>query len=82
MACRFGANPNFNLSSFDNLLHAVLWIFASITLEGWVDAMYAVNQANCSTGLGTFFVEGSISLFSFGLDVHAQPDPRSDLGRV
>ena len=59
MACRFGPNPNYNLSSFDNLLQAVLWIFASITLEGWVDSMYAVNQAWLfNTGVGTFFVEG------------------------
>ena len=45
MACRYGDNPNYNLSSFDNLLQAILWIFASITLEGWVDSMYNVNQA-------------------------------------
>jgi hypothetical protein len=59
MACRFGDNPNYNLSSFDNLLQAILWIFASITLEGWVDSMYAVNQAWLfNQPIGTFFVEG------------------------
>ncbi len=46
MSCRYGSNPNFDLSSFDNLGNAVLWIFASITLEGWVDSMYNVNQVS------------------------------------
>ena len=59
MMCRFGENPNFGLSSFDNLGNAVLWIFASITLEGWVDAMYNVNQVwSFKSPFMTFFVEG------------------------
>ena len=34
-----GDNPNGNITSFDNLFQAMLVVFQSITLEGWVDVM-------------------------------------------
>ena len=54
MACRFGANPNFNLSSFDNLLHAVLWIFASITLEDGLTRCTPSTKQLFNAGLNFF----------------------------
>jgi hypothetical protein len=66
MMCRYGPNPNFDLSSFDNLGNAVLWIFASITLEGWVDSMYNVNQVwSYSSPFMSFFVEGVYFTFLY-----------------
>jgi len=45
--CKAGAgqNPNYGITSFDNLPEAMLAIFQSITLEGWVDIMYKVRGA-------------------------------------
>ena len=66
MMCRYGPNPNFDLSSFDNLGNAVLWIFASITLEGWVDSMYNVNQVwSYASPFLSFFVEGIYFTFLY-----------------
>jgi len=39
-----GDNPNGNITSFDNLFQAMLVVFQSITLEGWVDVMYNVRK--------------------------------------
>jgi hypothetical protein len=59
MMCRYGPNPNYDLSSFDNLGNSILWIFASITLEGWVDSMYNVNQVwSFQSPFLSFFVQG------------------------
>lgn len=44
MRCLPNGNPNGGWSSFDNVGVAIAWIFASITLEGWVDSMYAVGS--------------------------------------
>ena len=66
MMCRYGLNPYYDLASFDNLGNAILWIFTSITLEGWVDAMYNVNQVwSAQTPLMTFFVEGIYFTFLY-----------------
>jgi len=37
-------NPNFRISSFDNILLAWLTIFQCISLEGWTDIMYMVHD--------------------------------------
>ena len=37
----FDTNPNYDLTSFDDLPHALLVIFVSVTLEGWSDVMCA-----------------------------------------
>merc|ERR1719271_1186522 len=39
-----GENPNGGITSFDNLVIAMLAVFQSITLEGWVDIMYDIRK--------------------------------------
>mmetsp|Transcript_7040 Transcript_7040/g.10352 ORF Transcript_7040/g.10352 Transcript_7040/m.10352 type:complete len:1813 (+) Transcript_7040:1-5439(+) len=39
------ANPNFGFTNFDNIGSAFLQIFQIITLEGWTDLMYIVQDA-------------------------------------
>ena len=41
-------NPNYGFTHFDNIGNAMMTIFTSITLEGWVDVMY-----NLMDGWGT-----------------------------
>ena len=59
--------PNDGVTSFDNSLLAILTVFQCITLEGWTDILYSLNDANgeitgnsiyfCSLiVLGAFFV--------------------------
>ena len=43
--CRFyGTNPVDGTISFDNILSALMTIFQCVTLEGWVDVMYAAMK--------------------------------------
>jgi len=42
--CTWLDNPNYGINSFDNILSAMMTIFQSITLEGWVDVMYALQD--------------------------------------
>lgn len=37
--------PNFGITNFDNFALAMLTVFQCITMEGWTDIMYYVNQA-------------------------------------
>ena len=39
-------NPNGGVTSFDNVLVAMLAVFQSLTLEGWVDIMYLIMDTN------------------------------------
>jgi hypothetical protein len=39
-----GDGPSFGFGNFDNIGHAIVTIITSITLEGWVDNMYNVND--------------------------------------
>jgi len=59
------ANPNLGVTSFDNILLAWITIFQIITLEGWTDIMYAVDEIDSKWNelyfitcmfLGSFFV--------------------------
>uniref|UniRef100_A0A8C7HU95 Voltage-dependent L-type calcium channel subunit alpha n=1 Tax=Oncorhynchus kisutch TaxID=8019 RepID=A0A8C7HU95_ONCKI len=44
--CRSGwAGPNFGITHFDNFGFAMLTVFQSITMEGWTDVLYWVNDA-------------------------------------
>jgi len=52
--CQWIDNPNYGINSFDNILSAMMTIFQSITLEGWVDVMYFL-QDGTSPVLGTVF---------------------------
>ena len=45
MDCRADKNPNYGQTHFEMIGVAMLWIFADITLEGWVDNMYMINDA-------------------------------------
>jgi hypothetical protein len=42
--CKKFRNPNFGSTSFDNILWAWLTIFQCISLEGWVDVMYMLQD--------------------------------------
>ncbi|XP_066933924.1 voltage-dependent T-type calcium channel subunit alpha-1H-like isoform X2 [Clytia hemisphaerica] len=44
----FGLNPNFDAISFDNSGVAFIAIFQAMTLEGWVDIMYYLQDAYSS----------------------------------
>jgi Ca2+-binding EF-hand superfamily protein/ABC-type taurine transport system substrate-binding protein len=55
MVCLPNGNPNFGWSSFDNMGVAVAWIFTSITLEGWVDSMYAIGNALTDKSILLYF---------------------------
>jgi voltage-dependent calcium channel L type alpha-1D len=43
--CRPFGGPSYGSIGFDNIGQASITIFTSITLEGWVDVMYAVSRA-------------------------------------
>ncbi|KAA0176357.1 hypothetical protein FNF27_02053 [Cafeteria roenbergensis] len=44
-SCHSTGNPGFGGVGFDNIGLACLTIFTAITLEGWVDVMYALTRA-------------------------------------
>jgi len=37
-------NPNFSVTSFDNILVSFITMFQVVTLEGWTDVMYMIND--------------------------------------
>ncbi|XP_013405220.1 voltage-dependent calcium channel type A subunit alpha-1 [Lingula anatina] len=37
--------PNYGITSFDNILYAMLTVFQCITMEGWTDVLYFTNDA-------------------------------------
>ncbi|KAJ8017066.1 hypothetical protein DPEC_G00013920 [Dallia pectoralis] len=44
--CRAGwVGPNYGITHFDNFGFAMLTVFQSITMEGWTDVLYWVNDA-------------------------------------
>eukprot|EP00656_Telonema_subtile_P054003 TRINITY_DN7944_c0_g1_i4.p1 TRINITY_DN7944_c0_g1~~TRINITY_DN7944_c0_g1_i4.p1 ORF type:complete len:1564 (+),score=583.71 TRINITY_DN7944_c0_g1_i4:124-4815(+) len=49
-------NPNFGVTSFDDIGHAFLSIFVAITLEGWVDLMYNIQDAYSDPVSSIFFL--------------------------
>eukprot|EP01065_Artemidia_motanka_P016646 TRINITY_DN2025_c3_g1_i2.p1 TRINITY_DN2025_c3_g1~~TRINITY_DN2025_c3_g1_i2.p1 ORF type:complete len:2034 (+),score=727.75 TRINITY_DN2025_c3_g1_i2:76-6177(+) len=50
------SNPNFNFTRFDNFLWAFLSIFQCLTMEGWVDIMYIVQDTWSSLGVVYFLL--------------------------
>ena len=42
--CIIWGNPNFGVTSFDNIIESILNIFIIITLEGWTDTMYMIRE--------------------------------------
>jgi hypothetical protein len=55
MFCTAYGNPNFGITSYDNILWAWLTIFQLITQEGWTDIMYATQDA-VSTWVWIYYV--------------------------
>ncbi len=49
-------NPNFGVTSFDNIFKSILNVFIIITLEGWTDTMYTVRMAMGTYSYDIFFV--------------------------
>ncbi|XP_077005154.1 voltage-dependent N-type calcium channel subunit alpha-1B-like isoform X14 [Tamandua tetradactyla] len=41
--------PNFGITSFDNILFAILTVFQCITMEGWTYILYNTNDAAGNT---------------------------------
>ena len=44
--CEVRGNPNFGITSFDNVPISMLNLFIIITLEGWTESMYFIRQAS------------------------------------
>lgn len=49
-------NPNHGVTNFDDIGHAFLSIFVAITLEGWVDLMYNMQDAYSDAVSTIFFL--------------------------
>ena len=43
--CLKGNNPNYGITSFDNIEYSWLTIFQCVTLEGWTPIMYMAMDA-------------------------------------
>ena len=52
-ACTFLDNPNYGATSFDSYPWAMVTLFQSITLEGWVDVMYQLQDGTSGTPMHT-----------------------------
>ena len=59
--CKMTDNPNFGANNFDNVFWASVTVFQAITLEGWVDAMYAIID-----GSGVFAFVYFVAFVLFG----------------
>jgi len=68
-------NPNGGVTSFDDIGHAFLSIFVAITLEGWVDVMYLVQDSYSDPISAIYFVLmvllGSLFVLNLALAVVA-----------
>jgi len=40
----FWEGPNYGITNFDNFLHSMLTVFQCVTLEGWTEILYWVND--------------------------------------
>uniref|UniRef100_A0A8C1PS59 Voltage-dependent N-type calcium channel subunit alpha n=1 Tax=Cyprinus carpio TaxID=7962 RepID=A0A8C1PS59_CYPCA len=59
--CReYWTGPNFGITNFDNILFAVLTVFQCITMEGWVDILYNVNQGSPDASCAVHCVHGCV----------------------
>lgn len=54
--CTNTGNPNYGVTSFDNIGVSLLNIFIIITLEGWTDVMYMIRQSQDTYFYDVFFV--------------------------
>ena len=62
--CIYWGNPDYGVTSFDNILKSVLNIFIVITLEGWTAIMYKVRHSTGTMAYDSFFMI-SVILGSF-----------------
>jgi len=44
--CDYKSNPNYGITSFDSMPWAMISLFQAISLEGWVDMMYALMDGH------------------------------------
>ncbi|XP_065166003.1 voltage-dependent calcium channel type D subunit alpha-1 isoform X4 [Atheta coriaria] len=57
MVCRDGWDgPNFGITNFDNFGLSMLTVFQCITLEGWTDVLYNIQDALGKTWQWSYFV--------------------------
>ena len=54
--CIYWGNPDFGVTSFDNILKSVLNVFIVITLEGWTAVMYKIRHATGTYVYDAFFL--------------------------
>ena len=50
------ANPNFGITQFDDIGHALINIFTAVTLEGWTDQMYWFQDSYGRFPADVFFI--------------------------
>jgi hypothetical protein len=72
--CMFSLSaPNFSLTSFDHIGVGFLTIFVAITLEGWVDVMYMIQDGYSYIGATIYFhllvIVGSLFAVNLALAV-------------
>lgn len=57
MVCSpFWEGPNFGITNFDNFGLAMLTVFQCITLEGWTDVLYAIQDAMGNSWQWIYFI--------------------------
>jgi len=54
--CVYWGNPDYGVTSFDNILKSVLNVFIVITLEGWTATMYKVRHSTGTLAYDAFFL--------------------------
>ena len=69
-------NPNAGVTSFDNVMVAMLAVFQSLTLEGWSDIMYFLMDTN-GAFVGIVF---SLTLLVRPPSTQATPAPGARVG--
>ncbi|XP_011637593.1 voltage-dependent calcium channel type D subunit alpha-1 [Pogonomyrmex barbatus] len=53
---RFWEGPNFGITNFDNFGLAMLTVFQCVTLEGWTDVLYNIEDAMGSSWQWIYFI--------------------------
>lgn len=57
MACRYyWEGPNFGITNFDNFGLSMLTVFQCITLEGWTDVLYSIEDAMGNSWQWVYFI--------------------------
>uniref|UniRef100_A0A1Q3G4E2 Voltage-dependent L-type calcium channel subunit alpha n=2 Tax=Culex tarsalis TaxID=7177 RepID=A0A1Q3G4E2_CULTA len=57
MVCRYyWEGPNFGITNFDNFGLSMLTVFQCVTLEGWTDMLYYIQDAMGSTWQWVYFI--------------------------